>query len=123
MLDICSLQSLRRMPISVVAMTSYTTSGHQERLISFTAISSILIASSPVKLQQRSGKTTIGYYYAVTPDSIIISHCCHRLSRSQQAKRENIHLRLNNCSLEGFIMGLLLPQDQQLHRGLVHSDH
>ncbi len=40
---------------SVVAMTSYTTSGRQEKLLLFTAISSILIASSPAKLQQHSG--------------------------------------------------------------------
>ncbi len=50
------LQSLHQTPrFPVVATTSYTTSRHQERLLSFMAVLSILIASSPAKLQQHSG--------------------------------------------------------------------
>ncbi len=37
--------------------------------------------------------------------------------------RKNITLQIKNYSLEGFIEGHLLPQDQQLHCGLIHSNH
>jgi hypothetical protein len=55
-LDDCSLPSLRWTPKSSVAATiSSTTSGHQERHLSFMATSSILITSLPAKLQRFSG--------------------------------------------------------------------
>jgi hypothetical protein len=41
----------------------------------------------------------------------------------KRAKRENIPSQINNYSLEGFIAGHLLPQDWQLHCGLMQSNH